>query len=199
MKSTDAKGVMVVLSGPSGCGKDTVLNRLLEMDSRIKPSVSATTRKPRSDEKEGESYYFLTKDAFEEKIENGDFIEYVQYDDNYYGTLKSEVEREINLGNVVVLVIEVKGAANIISKFPDALSIFLMPPSTGILEERLRHRGTDDEQTIRKRLAIAADEMEKSRIYKHVVVNDDLDKAVCTIYDIIKVYAAAAQSDVERF
>ena len=102
MNSTNAKGVMVVLSGPSGCGKDTVLNRLLEMDSRIKPSVSATTRKPRVDEKEGVSYYFLTKDSFEEKIENGDFIEYVQYDDNYYGTLKSEVEREINDGNVVV-------------------------------------------------------------------------------------------------
>lgn len=195
MNSTDAKGVMVVLSGPSGCGKDTVLNRLLEMDSRIKPSVSATTRKPRCDEIEGFSYYFLTKDVFEQKIEDGEFIEYVQYDNNYYGTLKTEVEREIRAGNVIVLVIEVKGAANIISKYPDALSIFLMPPSTTILEERLRNRGTDDENTIKKRLAIAADEMEKSRIYKHVVVNDDLDKAVSTIYDIIKVYASASQTE----
>ena len=190
MNTDGNKGVMVVLSGPSGCGKDTVLNRLLEMDKTIKPSVSATTRSPRRDEVEGESYYFLSKEDFEQKIEDGDFIEYVQYDNNYYGTLKSEVTRVTDNGGVIVLVIEVKGAANIIAKYPEAVSVFLMPPSKDILEERLRKRGTDDEDTIRKRLLIAADEMEKSRIYRHVVVNDDLDKTVSTVYDIIKMYAA---------
>lgn len=188
MNSTDSKGVMVVLSGPSGCGKDTVLNRLIDMDSRIRPSISATTRKPRCDETEGINYYFLSKDTFERKIENGDFIEFVQYNGNYYGTLKSEIDNAVADGKIIILVIEVKGAANIISKFPDAVSVFLMPPSTEILEERLRNRGTDDEDTIKMRMQIAADEMEKSRIYKHVVINDNLDKAVNTIYDIINMY-----------
>lgn len=189
MDSADKKGVMVVLSGPSGCGKDTVLNRLLQMDETIKPSVSATTRAPRKDETEGVSYYYISKEDFERKIENDEFIEYVCYDGNYYGTLRSEVSRVVDNGGVIVLVIEVKGAANIIARYPDAVSVFLMPPSKDILEERLRRRGTDDEETIRSRLQIAVDEMEKSRLYKHVVVNDDLDVAVQTVYDIIKMYA----------
>lgn len=184
------KGIMVVLSGPSGCGKDTVLNRLLQMDEKIKPSVSATTRAPRRDEVENVSYYYLTRDDFEKKIENGEFVEYVCYDGNYYGTLQSEVDRVMNNGDTVVLVIEVKGAANIIAKYPEALSIFLMPPSPDVLEERLRQRGTDDEETIRKRLQIAVDEMEKSRLYRHVVVNDNLDETVQTVYDLIKLYSA---------
>lgn len=189
MNLNDGKGVMVVLSGPSGCGKDTVLNRLTAMDSRIIPSVSATTRAPRSDETEGVSYYFITKDEFEQKIEDDEFIEYVQYNGNYYGTLKSEIDNAVENGKIIILVIEVKGAANIISKFPDAVSVFLMPPSADILEERLRNRGTDSEQTIKERLQIATCEMEKSRLYKHIVINDELDKAVNTIYDIINMYS----------
>ncbi|MBR1812008.1 MAG: guanylate kinase [Clostridia bacterium] len=188
MRSDNRKGVMVVLSGPSGCGKDTVLNRLLEMNARICSSVSATTRAPRPGETDGVHYYFISKDDFEQRIENGDFIEYVQYNNHYYGTLKSEIDTAVAAGKIIVLVIEVKGAANIISKYPDAVSVFLMPPSVQILEERLRNRGTDSEENIKKRLSIAVDEMEKSRIYKHVVINDDIDTAVQTIYDIVTMY-----------
>ena len=182
------KGMMVVLSGPSGCGKDTVLSRLCEMEPRICGSVSATTRAPREGELEGVHYYYITKEEFERRIANDEFVEYVNYNGNYYGTLKCEIESAVENGKIIVLVIEVRGAANIISRFPDAVSVFLMPPSIGVLEQRLRSRGTESEETIRRRLAIAKDEMAKSRIYDHVVVNDDLDAAVKTVHDLLMLH-----------
>lgn len=192
MSEVTEKGKLVVLSGPSGCGKDTVLNRLCEMDRKFRPAVSATTRAPREGELEGVHYYFISKEEFERRIAEGDFVEYVQYNGNYYGTLKSEIDTAVNAGFIIVLVIEVQGAANIIAQFPDAESVFLMPPSMGVLEQRLRNRGTESEETILDRLDIAKKEMEKSRLYKHVVVNDDLDKTVRTVHDILTFYTSEA-------
>ena len=190
MSNENKKGKLVVLSGPSGCGKDTVLNCLCEMDERFCPSVSATTRAPRDGETDGVHYYFISKDEFERRIENGEFVEYVEYNRNYYGTLRSEIENAVNAGRIIVLVIEVQGAANIIAQVPDAESVFLMPPSMSVLEERLRNRGTESEETIRRRLEIAKEEMEKSRLYKHVVVNDELEKTVQTVHDILTLYTS---------
>lgn len=190
MINNEKNGALIVLSGPSGCGKDTVMRALLERDSNIRVSVSATTRAPREDEADGVDYYYFSIDEFEQKIEENEFIEYVQYAGNYYGTLKSEVNRLIDEGKKVVLVIEVKGAANIIARYPDCLSIFLMPPSLKILADRLRSRGTDTEDEITKRLSLAEDEIEKSTHYKYVVVNDDLATAIDKVYDIIKTYKA---------
>ena len=175
----------IVISGPSGCGKDTVVTELRKMDSSVALAISATTRTPRGNEQDGVDYYFLEKDEFEEKIENDEFIEFVQYNGNYYGTLKSEVSRLAQEGKKCVLVIEVKGAANIIAKYPDCLSVFLMPPSVDELENRLRGRGTESEESIAGRLKIARDEMERRSQYKFVVVNDVLEDAVKQIYDII--------------
>lgn len=190
MTEQEPKGKLVVLSGPSGCGKDTVLNCLCEMDGRFCPSVSATTRLPREGETEGVHYYFLSREEFERRIAAGEFVEYVEYNGNYYGTLRSEIDNAVAAGRIIVLVIEVCGAANIISQFPDAESVFLMPPSVSVLEERLRKRGTENEETIRRRMKIAKEEMEKSRLYKHVVVNDVLEDTVRTVHDILTLYTS---------
>ena len=188
MNSENKRGILVVLSGPSGCGKDTVMSALSKRDESICLSVSATTRPQREGETDGVDYYFLSTKQFESKIENDEFVEYVQYAEYYYGTLKSEIERIISGGKSVVLVIEVKGAANIISKYPDCLSVFLMPPSLAVLESRLRKRATEDNDTIERRMRIAEDEIEKSKQYKYVVVNDNLDTAIETVYNIIDNY-----------
>ncbi|MCL2513362.1 MAG: guanylate kinase [Oscillospiraceae bacterium] len=186
MKSDGTKGLLIVLSGPSGCGKDTVLRELKKIDGSLAVSVSATTRKPRACDAEGVNYYFLSEDEFTEKIENGDFVEYVRYNNYYYGTLVSELETKLAAGKTVVMVIEVRGAANIIDKYPDALSIFLMPPSLDVLEERLRGRGTEMEDDILYRLKTAELEMQESSHYKYVIISETIEKTVNTVYNIIK-------------
>jgi guanylate kinase len=175
----------IVISGPSGCGKDTIVTKLREMDEHISLAVSATTRAPRGEEVDGLDYYFLSREEFETRIENDEFIEYVQYNDNYYGTLRSELTRLANEGKKCVLVIEVKGAANIIARYPDCLSIFVMPPSMDELDRRLHKRASETEDEIRKRLRIALDEIKRAGQYKHVVVNDDLDATIEEIHKLI--------------
>lgn len=186
MNSESGKGLLVVLSGPSGSGKDTILKELMTLEPNIACTVSATTRKPRSNEHDGINYHFMSLEEFEEKIANGEFIEYVHYGDNYYGTLKSEVDALLEKGKITVLVIEVRGAAEILKKYPDALSIFLVAPSYSMLETRLRNRAEEDEEGIKQRLKIALDEMERAREYKHLVINDVLSYAVRHIYEIIQ-------------
>lgn len=183
---SDLSSKLVVVSGPSGAGKDTIVSRLLGMDSDFSLSVSATTRAPRGAEVDGKNYYFLSTEDFLSKIKNDAFIEYAKYGSNYYGTLKSDVEQRIRNGKTVILVIEVNGAANIKRLYPGALSIFIMPPSSEVLENRLRKRQTDSEDAIIKRLDIAKTEISRSTDYDYIVINDDLDRAVAEAHEIIK-------------
>lgn len=177
---------LVVVSGPSGSGKDTVVSRLMAQHPEIEISVSATTRDKRPGEQEGVNYYYLTVPAFEQKIADGEILEYTQYCGNYYGTPKSEVDRRITAHTTVILVIEVVGATNVKRLYPGATTIFIQPPSYAELEERLRGRGTESEQAIQSRLARAAEEMSYASDYDEVVVNDDVDRCADEIYRLIQ-------------
>lgn len=183
----------VVLSGPSGSGKTTIVERLIRESSvKLIKSVSATTRPPRKNEQHGREYYFLTVTEFCERHARGEFLESAEVHGtgNWYGTLKSEVERARSLGGWSLLEIDVQGAQQIIDKFPNALTIFLRTSSTEEYERRLRSRGTDSEVVIEKRLANARKELEYAQRYRYQVVNDDLDRAVQEIIAIISTWEA---------
>ena len=167
---------LVVLSGPSGSGKDTVVGRLMRQRSDIALSVSCTTRNPREGEREGVDYHFLDEAQFEERIAPGKMLEYTRYAGHYYGTPMDEIERKLHDDTTVVLIIEVTGAKNVKRLCPDSLCIFLVPPSLEVLEQRLRARRTESEEQIRRRLGIAAQEMQKRFLFDHTVVNDVADE-----------------------
>ncbi len=178
------KGKFIVISGPSGVGKGTICNKLLnELNAWY--SVSTTTRKPREGEVNGINYYFVTKDEFLKKIDEGEFLEYNYYNENYYGTSKKTVMDKMNEGINVFSEIDVNGARNIKKIFPDALLIYIAPPSMEALKERLIGRGTEPIDKINQRLKIAEEEMKQVSFYDHVVVNDDLDKATDEVRKII--------------
>ena len=179
---------LIVISGPSGSGKDTVVKRLMELHPEIEVSVSATTREIRSGEKEGVNYFYLTRQEFERRVQAGEILEYAEYCSNYYGTPKSEVDKRIENGITVILVIEVIGAGNIKRIYPDAVTIFVRPPSYAELESRLRGRGTETEESIQKRLARAVEEMEYAVDYNEVVVNETVDACAEEIYGLIQKY-----------
>ena len=163
---------LVVVSGPSGCGKDTVVKHLMALREDIMLSVSCTTRKPRKNEVEGTHYYFLSNEEFEDRVERGRMLEYTKYDGRYYGTPMDEIEQKIVGGNTVVLIIEVKGAKNVKSTYPDSLCIFIVPPSLEALEQRLRARETEDDDEIKRRLEIAASELEELTFYDYAIENE---------------------------
>ena len=169
---------LIILTGPSGVGKGTVIEKIIKKDKRFWLSISATTRKPREGEVEGENYYFLSKLQFEEMIDSDLLIEWAQFADNYYGTLLKPVVEKINKGFKVILEIEVNGAEQIRNKFPDALSIFLMPPSKYELEKRIRNRGTENEESIIKRLERSSFEIDSAEEFDHVITNSDVDETV---------------------
>lgn len=177
---------LLVVSGPSGAGKDTVVRRMMEKYPQIEISVSATTRAPRTGEQEGVDYYFLTNEAFEQKIARGEMLEYVHYCDRYYGTPKSEVDRRLDADTPVVLVIEVIGAANIKRMYPNSTLVFIMPPSLEELSRRLRGRGTESEEVIQKRLSRAKEEIERRGQYDFSVINDDVDRCAEEVYSIFR-------------
>ncbi len=179
-------GMLVVLSGPSGSGKDTVLSELFKLDIGIIQSISMTTRQPRADEKNGVDYLFVEEEYFLSAITNGRMLEYAKYGVNYYGTPKAPVDNWLDEGHTVVLKIDVQGAGNIRKLYPDSVSIFLTPPNMSVLEKRLRNRGSEDEEDVRRRLDIACNELARIGEYDYVVINDDLESAVDEIKTIIK-------------
>lgn len=182
---TENKGLLIILSGPSGSGKDTVLDFLTAKNDSFKVSISMTTRAIRENEIDGVNYYFTNRDFFEKQIRENQMLEFAEYAGNYYGTPKAAVDRMLNEGKNVVLKIEVQGAEKIRKIYPDVISIFLMPPSMKVLEERLRLRGTEDEETINHRLFIASEEIKRSSEYNYIVINDEIDNAAEKIETII--------------
>ena len=179
------KGQLYVFTGPSGTGKGTILGRVLAEDRNVFLSVSATTRAPREGEQDGVHYYFLSKPEFEEKIAQDAFLEHAQYVGNYYGTLEAPVDEQLNAGRDVVLEIEVQGAMQIHKKRPDAVMVFIAPPSFEELAARLRGRGTEDEEKVRKRLETAKEELKSRDRFDYVVVNDEIDRAVRELQGIL--------------
>ena len=176
---------LIVVSGPSGVGKDTVVKTLREKHPEIAISVSATSRKMRQDEKEGVDYFYLTNEEFERWISADKLVEYANYCGNYYGTPRAQIDDRIRNETSVVLVIEVEGAGNIKRQYPESTTIFVCPPSMEALESRLRGRGTDTEEAILKRLTRAREEMLFAPTYDRQVVNDDIERCADEIYSII--------------
>ena len=182
------KGLLIIISGFSGTGKGTAIKKLLELyPNDYCLSISATTRNPREGEVHGREYFFKTKEDFEEMIMKQELIEYTQYVDNYYGTPKEYVEDHMDAGHNIILEIEIDGALNVKKLYPDALLIFLLPPSIKELEKRLRERGTESEDVIADRIKRASEESKVIREYDYVVVNDTIDDCVSTIHNIVEI------------
>lgn len=180
-----SKGLLIVVSGPSGCGKGTILAEILK-DEKFFYSISATTRNARPGEIDGVNYHFLTKDKFEELIENNGMLEYASYCDNYYGTPRKPVEDMLNEGKHVILEIEVQGAMKIKEKCPEAKFVFILPPSLKELRRRLNKRGTESEDVIEKRLNEAAGEIKQAYKYDYALINGELSDAVNDLIAIIR-------------
>ncbi|WP_028128714.1 guanylate kinase [Selenomonas sp. AE3005] len=178
------KGLLIVVSGPSGTGKGTVCSELLTQAQDLAYSISATTRQPRAGEVEGKNYYFMDKADFEKKIAEGGFLEYANVYGNYYGTPLAKIEERLAAGEDILLEIDTQGALNVMKKCPDGLFIFLVPPSLAELERRIRGRGSETAESLAKRMGSAKKEIEDGRKYGYVVVNDTVKKAVSRIMAI---------------
>ena len=180
-----SKGVLTVVSGFSGAGKGTVMRRLLEKYDDCVLSISVTTRKPREGEVDGRDYFFRTKEEVEAMIEADELLEYAQYVENYYGTPRAYVEEMLSRGKNVILEIEIQGAMKVKEKIPEALLVFVTPPTVAELEKRLKGRGTETDQVIADRLARAGEEAKGMDQYDYILVNDDVEECVDHLHDII--------------
>ncbi len=178
-------GILFVISAPSGGGKSTIIRALLDNDSTLSYSISATTRPSRRGEKTGKEYHFLSKEEFEKLIKEDAFLEYATVHGNYYGTPKSEIDNRLQKGQDVILDLDVQGSQRVKKAFQDSVTIFILPPSLATLERRLRERGLDDEDAIKNRLANARTELRMADRYDYVIVNRQLDETIQTIKSVI--------------
>ena len=180
------RGLLVVVSGPSGAGKDTIINEVMRQNKvNAWISISMTSRLPRGSEENGREYFFVTREEFEENIKNGNFLEYAEYNGNYYGTPKHKIDEYLDKGIDVILIIEIQGALQIKGLIPEALFIFIMPPSMIELKNRLINRGTDSQDKIISRFKTAYQEINEVTKYNYVVVNDEIEKAVEKVNSIL--------------
>ncbi len=181
------RGRLIVLSAPSGSGKTTIARAMLQKYPGMLFSVSATTRSPRAGEVDGRDYFFLSKDVFRQRVDEGDLVEWEEIYGNYYGTLKSEVDRALRRGKIMLFDVDVKGALSIKRVYPDdSILIFIKPPSFEVLRQRLMNRKTEDEATIQRRLERVPMELEKGNQFDWQVINDDLQMAIDTVNKIIR-------------
>ncbi len=179
------EGLLIILSGPSGSGKGTIVNSLLSQREDTVLSISMTTRAPRPGDVDGVQYHFRTREQFEKIIAEDGFLEYAEYNGNYYGTPIAPIKKWLQEGKNVLLEIEVKGAQKVMMRCPEHLSVFIMPPSMEELERRLRGRGTETEDVVHARLSAAVNEIRQSYKYQYIVLNDVVEQAVCRINTII--------------
>lgn len=180
------KGALIIVSGPSGSGKDTVLKELFKLMPEIKFSISSVSRSMREGEIQGEKYNFITREEFEGLIKEDKLLEYNVYCGNYYGTPRGPVDEAVSCGNEIVLEVDVNGAANVRKKCSDCFSVFIMPPSFEVLEKRLLGRGTESSEVVAKRLDEAKAEIKRANEYDYIVVNDKLEDAVLSLKGIIE-------------
>lgn len=180
------KGLLIVISAPSGGGKGSILKEIFSQDENLTLSVSATTRSPRPGEEHGKQYYFVSREEFLKQIRDGEMLEYTEYCGNFYGTPKVAVEEWREKGKDVVLEIEVDGGAQIKKLIPDCVSVFVLPPSMQVLEKRLRGRGTEEETVVQKRLKAACQEIPHAKDYDYIVYNDRLEDAVTDVQAILR-------------
>lgn len=197
MKKMKHKGILIVVSGFSGAGKGTLMKQLVHSYDNYALSVSMTTRNPRPGEEEGKEYFFVSREEFEEKIAQDGLIEYASYCDNYYGTPREYVERQLEKGKDVILEIEIQGALKIKKKFPTALLMFVMPPNAAELKKRLEGRGTESREVIEKRLKRASEEAEGIEQYDYIVINDKLEECVEEMHSLVQAAHCAPSRNEE--
>ena len=190
------RGKLIILSGPSGVGKSTVVAKTMELRDDLCFSVSVTTRPPRPGEVDGKDYFFISSEQFDRMVENNELLEHASYVQNSYGTPRSFVEDRLEKGFNVILDIEVQGARQVFEKVPDAVSVFVLPPSMQVLEQRLYARGTETEQTIAARLTRARQEIQEADFYQYMIVNDIIDNAAAELNAVIM--AAHCRFDKSR-
>lgn len=198
MAALSKKGALLVVSGFSGAGKGTVMKKLLEIYDNYALSISMTTRQKRPGEQDGKDYFFVNTEEFEQKIQEQKVIEYAKYCDNYYGTPREYVEEQIACGKDVILEIEIQGALKVKEMFPDAVLLFMMPPSAKELKRRLVSRGTETEEVINQRMSRAIEEAEGIEKYDYIVINDDLDTCVRELHGIVNAVHMEALRNEEK-
>ena len=191
------KGILIVVSGFAGTGKGTLVNRLINDYDNYALSISMTTRKPRGSEQNGVEYFFVTKEEFEETIKQDGLIEYACYVENYYGTPKAYVEKQLQAGKDVILEIEIQGALKVKEKFPDSLLVFVMPPSAEELKRRLVGRGTETMDVIEKRMRRAVEESQGIEKYDYILVNDEIDACVKRLHGIVQATHEKPENNIE--